>query len=150
MSMPPEAILSGLLALISFMLAHSKVQVVDTQWSEPVIVWIAIGMPTGSGKSSLFTFLLGLLRNVRQSCNRKDIHLSWTVEEASFEKMGALMAENDGKLLGLYDELSSFLTRINLYSSRGISDSHDMATFLMLYNGHPWTRRTGAYIIFIT
>ena len=47
------------------------------------------------------------------------------------------------KLLGLYDELSSFLTQINLYGSKGISDSHDTATFLMLYNGHPWTRRTG-------
>lgn len=143
MSMPPEAILSGLLALVSFMLAHSKVEVVDTQWSEPVIIWIAIGMPTGSGKSSLFTFLLGVLREVRQSCSRKDIHPSWTVEEASFEKMGALMAENEGKLLGLYDELSSFLTRINLYGNKGISDSHDMATFLMLFHGHPWTRRTG-------
>jgi len=38
-----------------------------------------------------------------------------TVEEASFEKMGALMAENNSKLLGVYDELSSFLTRIKLF-----------------------------------
>lgn len=29
-------------------------------------------------------------------CNRKDM------EEASFEKMGDLMAENDGKLLGYF------------------------------------------------
>ena len=53
------------------------------------------------------------------------------------------MANNDAKLLGLHDELSSFLTQINLYGSKEISDSHDTATFLMLYNGHPWTRRTG-------
>lgn len=143
MSMPPEAVLSGLITLVSFMLSHSNVEVAGTQWSEPVIVWIAIGMPTGSGKSSLFTFLLGLLREVRDLCKKKEMHQSWTVEEASFEKMGALMAENDGKLLGLYDELSS------LYGSKGISDSHDMATFLMLYNGHPWTRRTGRLTEFI-
>ncbi len=55
------------------------------------------------------------------------------------------MATNDGRLLGLYDELSSFLTQINLYGSKGISDSHDTSTFLMLYNGHPWTRRTGIH-----
>ena len=61
--------------------------------------------------------------------------------------MGALIANNDGRLLGLYDELSSFLTQINLYGSKGISDSHDTSTFLMLYNGHPWTRRTGMFHI---
>ena len=40
------------------------------------------------------------------------------------------MANNDGRLLGLYDELSSFLTQINLYGSKGISDSHDTSTSL--------------------
>ena len=91
---------------------------------EPVILWKTIGMPTGSGKSSLFNYFLGLLRDVRLKCGRKDIHPSWTVEESSFEKMGALMANNEGRLLGLY-ELSSFLIQINLYGSKGISDSHD-------------------------
>ena len=53
------------------------------------------------------------------------------------------MAENDGKLLGLYDELSSFLTGINLCNSKGWSESHDIHKFLQLYNGLPWKRRTG-------
>ena len=30
--------------------------------------------------------------------------------------------------------VNSFLTQFNLYGSKGISDSHDTATFLMLYN----------------
>ena len=63
--------------------------------------------------------------------------------------MGAVMANNDGRLLGLYDELSLFLTQINLYGSKGISDSHDILTFLILYNGHPWTRWTGMYLVYI-
>lgn len=143
MSMPPTAVLSGLMIIISFFLAHSDVQVEGTLWKEPVILWVSIGMPTGSGKSSLFTYFINLLSKLRAKCNRKEVHPSWTVEESSFEKMGALMAKNDGRLLGLYDELSSFLTQINLYGSKGISESHDVSTFLMLYNGHPWTRRTG-------
>ena len=147
MSMPATAVLSGLMIIMSFMLSHSNVSVDGTQWMEPVILWVSIGMPTGSGKSSLFNYFLGLLRDVRKRCNRKDVHPTWTVEESSFEKMGALMANNDGRLLGLYDELSSFLTQINLYGNKGISDSHDTSTFLMLYNGHPWTRRTGRYNI---
>ena len=33
------------------------------------------------------------------------------------------MDENDGKMMGLYGELSSFLTGINLYNSKGLSES---------------------------
>ena len=92
MSMPPTAVSTGLMVIVSFMLAHSHVNVEGTQWMEPVVLWVTIGMPTGSGKSSLFNCFLGLLRDVRLKFNRKDIHPSWTVEESSFEKMGALMA----------------------------------------------------------
>lgn len=73
-------------------------------------------------------------------------YMKQQLEEATFEKMGAMMAENHSKLLGLYDELSTFLTQINLYKSRGLSDSHDLAVFLQLYNGHPWSRRTGMFV----
>lgn len=44
MSMPSTAVLSGLVILMSFMLAHSKVNVDGTEWSEPVILWVTIGM----------------------------------------------------------------------------------------------------------
>ena len=45
-------------------------------------------------------------------------------DDTSFEKMGALMSENSGRLLALYDELSAFLAQINLYRGRGLSDCH--------------------------
>ena len=57
--------------------------------------------------------------------------------------MGVLMAENSGHLLGIYDELSSFLAKLNLYRGRGLSDSHEVAMFLELYNSNPWTRSIG-------
>lgn len=53
------------------------------------------------------------------------------------------MAENDGRLLALFDELSTFLTKIRLYSSRGLTDSHELSMFLELYNANPWIRTTG-------
>lgn len=59
------------------------------------------------------------------------------------EKMGVLMSDNGGCLLGMYDELS-FLCKIRLYSRRSLSDSHELAMFLELYNANPsWTRTTG-------
>ena len=65
------------------------------------------------------------------------------LQDATFEKMGVMMHDNNGRLLGLFDELSAFLTKIRLYSTHGITDSHELAIFLELYNANPWTRITG-------
>ena len=46
------------------------------------------------------------------------------------------MAANGGRLLGLYDELATFLTQLNLYRGKGLALSHELALFLQLYNGH--------------
>ena len=53
------------------------------------------------------------------------------------------MAANGGRLLGLYDELTTFLTQLNLYRGKGLTLSHELAIFLQLYNGHSWKRATG-------
>lgn len=66
-----------------------------------------------------------------------------SLQDATFEKMGALMAENRGRLLEMDDELSSFLTKIKLFSNHGLADSHELAMFLELHNANPWTRTTG-------
>ena len=49
-----------------------------------------------------------------------------------------------------YDELTTFLTQINLFKGKGISDSHDLALFLQLYNGFGWSRKTGKVICTVT
>ena len=73
----------------------------------------------------------------------KDTDPTWLLQDATFEKMGALMAENGGRQLGMFDELSAFLIKIKLYSSRGLTASHELAMFLELHNANPWTRTTG-------
>ena len=72
-----------------------------------------------------------------------DAHPAWVMQDATFEKMGALMAENGGRLLGMYDELSAFLSKIKLYSNRDLTDSHELAVFLELFNANLWKRTTG-------
>ena len=99
-------------------------------------------MPTGSGKTPLFSFLTKLLSKVCEKCDCS-ADKAWLLDEATFEKMGAIMAANSNKLLGLYDELSTFLAQMNVYRGKGILESHDLATLLSLYNGKSWTRATG-------
>lgn len=141
--MPRDAVLCGVLLLTSFLMSHCTVQVPGTIWAEPAILWLTIAMPTGSGKTPLFTFLMSIVKRVRDKLGLSKQHSPWLLDEASFEKMGELMANNNSKLLAMYDELSTFLAQINVYRGKGLSDSHKLSAFLSLYNGKSWTRATG-------
>ena len=143
LDMPPDSVLCGILLLTSYCQSHCCITVPGTAWVEPAILWIATAMPTGAGKTPLFNFLTGVLQRVRSRLNISKTAPPWLLDEASFEKMGDLMASNHCKLLGMYDELSTFLAQINVYRGKGLSDSHDLSAFLSLYTGKSWSRATG-------
>lgn len=60
LNMPPEAVLFGYCIITSYMLSPSIVKAPGTSWEEPVLVWLTICMPTGSGKSILFRHIHSL------------------------------------------------------------------------------------------
>ena len=62
MNLPPLAVLSGYIIIGSYMLSPSVVTIDDTDWNEPILLWLTICMPTGSGKSSLFRHLLSIYK----------------------------------------------------------------------------------------
>ena len=140
-SMPAAAVLFGLLVIVSFSMSHCSVEVEDTDWIEPVLLWISICMPTGSGKTSLCRYLKRLVDNTHTNIGEDDP--SWYLDDQSFEKMGAMMNENYSKLLGLYDELAMFLSQMNIFRGKGVAESHELAVFLQLYGANSWVRKTG-------
>lgn len=148
MNISPTAVLTGYLILGSFVLSPSSIKVPNTDWEEPILLWMTVAMPTGSGKSTLFRYLYNLLQKIRSITGVADEDPAWVLDDSSFEKMGALMHHNASRLIGLYDEFSAFLSQINLYRGRSLSDSHELALFLQLFNGHPWRRDTGMFIFF--
>lgn len=60
--------------------------------------------------------------------------------------MGAIMQENHCKILALYDELSMFLSQVNIFSGKKVTDSHELAVFLQLYGANSWVRKTGIHV----
>ena len=60
--MPATAVLAGLQLVVSFSMSHSVVEVQGTNWVELVLLWIAVLMPTGMGKSPLCKFLRNLIK----------------------------------------------------------------------------------------
>ena len=135
LNVPPTAVLCGYMQLCGYLLSPAVVEVCDKDWVEPALIWITISMPTGSGKSTLFKHLIDLLEKIQQACMVTDDDPSWIFDDASFEKMGALMAANSCRLFGFYDELSAFLSQINLYRGKGLLDTHEMAIFTMVSIG---------------
>ena len=64
MSVPPAAIHGGLLILTSLVISPAEVVVPNTDWVEPVLIWLTISMPTGSHNARVYQFLCGLLRSI--------------------------------------------------------------------------------------
>lgn len=139
--MPSTAVLFGLLVIISFAMSHSVVEVENTDWVEPVLIWVSICMPTGSGKSSLCKILRKLVDDTQTNVGQESA--TWFADDQSLEKMGALMSENNSKLLGLYDELAMFFSQINIFHGKGVTDSRELPLFLQLFGANPWVRKTG-------
>jgi len=92
-------------------MSPSFIEVAETDWKEPILVWLTVCMQSGGRKSTLFRHVYKLIEHIRSELGLKNNDPSWTFEDASFEKMGALMRENSCRLLGFYDELSTFLTQ---------------------------------------
>ena len=84
-----------------------------------------------------------LVTKARRQRGMDDSSPSWLLDDQSFEKMGESMQQNHAKLLGLYDELSTFLTQINVCRGRGVAESHEVSLFLQLYGSDAWIRKTG-------
>ena len=80
--MPPSAVLSGLLLLTGYLLSHRVMKVPNTNWVEPVLIWLTICMPTGSGKTPLYTFLISVLNKMRLKCELNDDDQSWLKKPA--------------------------------------------------------------------
>jgi len=120
-------------------MAHSVVGVAESELIEPVLVWMSICMPPGSTKSPLCNYLREIVNKARRKCESE----VWMLNDQSFEKLGELMSENHWKILGLYNELSAFLSQINVCRGRTLADSQQVSMFLALYGGCQWIRRTG-------
>ena len=144
-SMPATAVLFGLLVIVSFSMSHCSVEVEGTDWIEPVLLWLSICMPTGSGKTSLCRYLKQLVDTTHTNIGEDDP--SWYLDDQSFEKMRAMMHDNYSKLLGLYDELAMFLSQMNIFRGKGVAESHELAVFLQLYGANSWVRKTGKLLL---
>ncbi|XP_015776962.1 PREDICTED: uncharacterized protein LOC107354970 [Acropora digitifera] len=123
------SILVGLLVLISFCMGHATVNM-HSFWSEPVIVWIISVITTGRCKSAFHEFLSDIL----------DLVADKVREQCSSTKANGLAPLH----LGLFDEVMSFFSTMNMYSSvkMQVSDTREYQDFLQMFTGKAKARET--------
>ena len=70
---------------------------------------------------------------------------SMVLPHCTWDKFGEILADGGGRSLGLFDELMSFFTTMNMYSSNKmqVSDTREYQDFLQLFTGKSKTRETG-------
>ena len=71
LSVPPAAVLGGLLIITSFVISPAVVAVPGTSWIEPALIWLTISMLTGSRKTTIYQFLRDMLTKIRRKCQCK-------------------------------------------------------------------------------
>lgn len=78
---------------------------------------------------------MGLFRHLLDGFKKSVEWMKWLVDDATFENMGYLMFENSGRLLGLYDELSAFLSQIRVEDSLNRMNYSNSYNFLVGITG---------------
>ena len=136
---PPEFILFPLTTAAASMLGTNAFIKINDEWKEPSIIW----------------FVLAAKKRVRKPIDdiEKEVWDQWMLEAGndhstpppqlivdyfSFEELHAILSRNSGRVLGAFDEMSSFYGQLDLFKHSG--STLDRKTLLSLNSGSSWCR----------
>ena len=113
LSVPHMGIIMSTIINLEFFMAYSEVHLEESDWREPLLSWIVMHMPSGTRKTAIYSFLENSLYDKTMEIIRDTFRLNtdeshFLVHEATFEKLGILLQENDGKRLWIHDEIRHF------------------------------------------
>lgn len=103
---------------------------------------------TGRCKSTFHQFLADLMERMKTEVALKHEQAKNVfLPHCTWDKFGEILANSGGRSFGLFDELTAFLSTMNMYLSvkSQVSDSKEYQDFLQMYTGKTKTRETGKY-----
>lgn len=161
MGSPLEFIFFPLLSISShFMGPNTQVQV-NEQWREPLILWTVVLADKGQKKSPALNRFLKPIQELGEQMRKKETEDPTDpekgeetseeqiyIEHFSMEELHYTLKRNEGRVVGLYDEISLLYEQLDKYKN----GSSDRKTFLSLINGSPWRRnfRNSNSVVFNT
>ena len=109
----------------------------------------------GRCKSALHRFLESLIEKVSNNVPAvygKSNHTGTMIlPHCTWDKFGDILANNGGWVYGLFDELISFFSTINMYSSSKstVQDNQVYQDFLKMFTGKAKNRETSKFHVFL-
>lgn len=105
----------------------------ERAYSVPIMTLFLIIITTGRCKSALHQFLRDIMQDVTDHL-RNNGHQTkeMFLPHCTWDKFGDILANSGGRAVGLYDEIVSFFSTMNMYSSAKlqVSDTKEYQDFL--------------------
>ena len=117
LSVPHLGIILAIIINLEYFMSFSEVQLEHSDWKEPILAWIMMFMGSGTRKSAIYSFIEDVLYNktmniIRQNKEQKQGDSEFLLHETTFEKLGSLLEENNGRKLWVFDEARHFWSQI--------------------------------------
>ena len=146
-----EFIFYPLLTATAFFMGTNAFVNINPEWQEPSILWFIIAARKREKKTAALKRIrkpieeletelrLEWQRNMDQS--KPSVPPQLIVDYFSFEELHSILAQNNGQVLGCFDEMSSFYGQLDLFKHMG--STIDRKTLLTLVGrGHAISRTT--------
>ena len=150
---PVEFIFFPLLTIIASCVGINGTIRINDTWSEPAIMWFIVAANKGQKKTAALRLLKKPLLEIET-----ELQQQWRVDTAedkqstppqlcidhfSFEELHSVMRRNNGQVLGLFDEMSTLYSLLDLFKHSG--SVMDRKTLITLNGGTSWTRNYRNY-----
>ena len=146
---PLEFIFFPLLSVSSHFMGPNTRVMINDQWNEPLILWNVVLAEKGQKKSPALNRFLQPIQKLEAQLTRmaEDIDEADDndgkqglpqiyIEHFSMEELHYTLKRNNGRVVGLYDEISLLYEQLDKYKN----GSSDRKTLLSLINGSSWRR----------
>ena len=129
----------GITRIISDQIALHSVQL-------PLYITSVAFIMVGRCNSTFHNFLTDVLDKVSQEVQHEGKQAKpMQLPHCTWDKFGDILANSGARSIGLFDELVSFFSTMNMYSATKsqVSDTKEYQDFLQMYTGKAKTRETG-------
>lgn len=111
-----------------------------------------VSIMVGRCKSTFHHFLNDVLDKVTKEVQQEGKEAKpMQLPHCTWDKFGDIPANSGARCIGLFDELVSFFSTMNMYSATKlqVSDTKEYQDFLQMYTGKAKTRETGELLIVV-
>lgn len=151
---PPEFIAYPLFTVAaSFMGVNAYVKI-NPEWTEPAILWFVIAAKKGEKKTAALKRLRNPIEEIqkqfqqewlesRDAASKLESPPQLIIDHFSFEELHSVMKRNGGQVLGIFDEMSSLYSQLDLFKHS--NSTLDRKTLITLNGGGAWSRNYRSY-----